>query len=274
MIPQVRLTTGFVGIVSLIASVVPASAFTTPEAQCRLKAGTAYRAYGRAYTTRATKCHRNRMLGKVPPAVDCDDPSTWAANGLSKDVDGLAGAEQRLYDAVNSCSPDIASPASLGYTVCPAPCGAITITTFDDLGDCLYCLTDDCLRGAVETTFGVPPLPLAKEPRKCQERIGRDLVIYFNKRAVTEQICELRKELGKHNYIGIDCTDFSNPLNPLKPRIDRAVAKLEKLVAKRCAGIDIGVQLDSCGTDIPSQQACLKASVEQCTSSLFGAAYP
>jgi hypothetical protein len=252
----------------------PAAALTTIEAQCRLKAGTAYRAYGRAYATRATKCHRNRMLGKIPAALDCDDPSTWAANGLTKDVEGLAAAEERLYAAVASCSPDIVAPGSLGYSACPAPCGAIAIATFGDLGDCLLCLTDSCLQGAVETAYGVPPLPIAKLPRKCQERVGRDLVIYFNKRSVTEQICEFRKELGKPAYIGIDCTDFTTPLNPLTPRIERATDKLEKLIAKRCAGVDIVTDLDSCGTDVASEQSCLRTEVEQCASTLFGAAYP
>ncbi len=270
---MVRLAPALLGFATLLITLT-ANAFTTPEAQCRLKAGTAYRAYGRDYAVRATKCHRDRMLGKLSPAADCDDPSTWAANGLTKDVAGLAAAEQRLRDVVNSCSPDILTPASLGYTTCPAPCDGVAVTTFDDLGECLYCLTDDCLRGAIESTYGVPPLLLEKEPRKCQERVGRDLVKYFNKRAVTEQICEFRKELGEDDYVGVDCTDFGDPLHPLAPRIERALAKLEKQVAKRCAGVDIGAQLDSCGTDVASEQLCLEAAVEQCTSRLFGAAYP
>jgi hypothetical protein len=158
--------------------------------------------------------------------------------------------------------------------MCPAPCGAITVATFDDLGECLLCLTGDCLRSAVGTVFGMPPLPITKLPQKCQERVGRDLVIYYNKRAVTEQICEFRKEINKHNYVGIDCTDFSNPLHPLAPRIQRATAKLDKLIAKRCMGVDLVTDLDTCGTDVASEQACLKSAVEQCTESLFDAAYP
>jgi hypothetical protein len=264
----------FYAIAGVVLTAGAASAFTATEAQCRLKAGTAYRAYGRSYAVRAGKCHRDRMSGKLPPAIDCDDPSTWVANGFVKGYDGLVAAEQRLRDGVNSCSPDIAVPASLGYTSCPAPCAAINIASFDDLGECLFCLTDDCLRGAVDTVFGVPPLPITKLPQKCQERVGRDLVIYFNKRSVTEQICELRKELGKHNYVGLDCTDFGNPLHPLAPRIQRATDKLDKLVAKRCAGVDLVADLDTCGTDIAAEQACLKNAVEQCTQSLFEAAYP
>lgn len=257
-----------------LATSAPAAAFDTAEAQCRLKAGTAYRIYGRDYTTRAARCHLKRMLGKFPPAVDCDDPSTWVANGLLRDSTGLATAAQRLRDAVNSCKPTITTPASLGYTTCPAPCGAVAINTFDDLGECLLCLTDDCLGSAVESVFGVPPLPIERTQRKCQERIGRELVLYYNKRSLHEQVCELRKELENPGYIGIDCTDFTNPLHPLARRLERIHEKLEKLVAKRCADVDIGAQLDSCGTDVASEQTCLKAAVEQCTELLFDAAYP
>lgn len=251
-----------------------ASAFTTTEAQCRLKTATAYRAYGRDYAIRAGLCHRDRMEAKLPPAIDCDDPSTWVANGFVKSFEGLTKAEQRLRDTINSCSPDIVSPASLGYTACPAPCDGVAVATFDDLGQCVFCLTDDCLHGALETAFGVPALPITKLPQKCQERIGRDLVIYYNKRAVTEQICEFRKELNKAGYVGIDCTDFSNPLHPLAARIARATAKVDRLIAKRCAGVDLATELDSCGTDVVSEQTCLKSAVEQCTQTLFDAAYP
>lgn len=244
------------------------------KAQCRLKAGTAYRAYGRALALRATICHRLRMSGKLPPAVICEDPSTWSANGFGKAFEGLQREQQRLRATVNSCSPDILTPASLGYGSCPAPCGAISIASFNDLADCLQCLTDDCIGGAVLATYGVPPLPIARAPRKCQERVGRDLVIYFNKLSKTEHVCQLRKDLNKHNYVGLDCTDFSNPLNPLAPNVARAQAKLQSAIARRCAGVDLATQLDSCGTDVPSEQACLQMQVEQCTDLLFGAAYP
>lgn len=264
----------FVGIASLISLSMPAAAFTRAEVQCRLKAATAYRIYGRDYATRAVRCHLKRMLGKYPPAVDCDDPATWLANGLEREVTGLAHARQRLRFAVNSCNPGIVAPASLGYTTCPAPCAAGSIDTFDDLADCLLCLTDGCLTGAVESIAGLPPLPIEKTPRKCQERVGRELVTYYNKRSLNEHVCQLRQELGKQDYVGIDCTDFTNPLHPLARRIERTRAKLDKLVARRCADVDIGAQLDSCGTDVPSEQACLKANVEQCTALLFEVAYP
>lgn len=263
-----------VSLVALLGAVPVAAQLPAIEAQCRLKAGTAYRAYGRALALRATICHRNRMAGKLPLAIVCDDPATWSANGFGKSFAGLLREQERLRATVNSCSPDILTPASLGYVACPAPCGAVTITTFDDLAACLQCLTDDCVQGAVQTTYGAPPVPIAKPPRKCQERVGRDLVIYYNKLSKTEHICQFRKDLNKHNYVGIDCTDFSNPLNPLSPNMARARAKLELAIAKRCAGVDFTTELDSCGVDVPSEQACLQAAVEQCTGALFDAAYP
>jgi len=247
---------------------------TVDAAQCRLTVGTSVRHYGSALLIRVGKCHQQRMRGKLLAVIDCNDPHTWVANGFQPGADALARDTQRLRDQMERCSPGPATPAEVGYIACPAPCSALPVGTFAELGECMKCLVEVCALTAAQDLFGTPPLPIGVAARKCQETAGRRSVVYLNKTMLTQQNCQFRKEVGQPDFVAAACGDLDDPSHPYAANIGRARQKVTDQVVKRCIGVDVATTLDSCGVDVFSEAACTIGAVDQCSAALFGAIYP
>lgn len=251
----------------------PASAMTARDAVCRLKVGTAVRKYGGYLSVRVAYCHQQRVRDVLTPSINCNDPETWGS-------DFLRGANFIVVDAekarkiINSCNPD-ASIAGLGYTSCPAPCGSLPVGTYDELAECMRCLTYDEVTTAAQSVFGTIPMPIEKAPRDCQERLGRSLTTYYNKLTFFQHTCQYKKERGDAEFAAVDCDDLDNVLHPSYTRMQGVIFKINALIEKRCGTVpDLDTVLNSCATTSGGLQTCLKSSVYGGAASLFTSIYP
>lgn len=244
------------------------------DAQCRYKVANAARVYGDYLTQRIATCHQWRMKGKLPAAIDCNDPATWNANGYARGNDLMQKTFLKVRRIVEGCRPTAGTVASLGYNSCPAPCAAVTVSNFADVAACMRCLVDDCALAAATAVYGTPPLPAAPPERNCQQIIGRKLNVYMTKRAYLEAVCQYNRERGKPAFAGLDCLDIDNPANTMHYIHIRALNDLNTLITNQCTPVDMAAELDSCGSDAASAIACLLAQSSACADSLFAATFP
>ena len=265
------------GILMAVAGILAlptlAPAQTSRDAVCRLKVATAVRKFGGYLGVRVNYCHQQRVRGELVPSIDCNAPDTWGA-------DFLRGANFVIVDAekarklINSCNPD-ASIAGLGYTSCPAPCGALPVSTFDELAACMRCVTYDEVTTYSDSLFGTVPIPITKEARDCQERLGRSMTTYYNKLTFFQHTCQYKKERGDVEFAAVDCDDLDNPLHPSYSRMQGVIFKINALIEKRCGPVpDLGTVLNSCSSTAAGLQACLKSGVDAGAASLFPTIYP
>jgi hypothetical protein len=243
------------------------------DKQCRLKTAEAARGHALFLTKRIGYCHQQRLAGRIPAAVDCNDPSTWAVSGFPRGVDLETKALKRLSDRVATCKAT-GTLADLGYGACPAPCGAITVTDIDSLTDCVRCKAEDCTLAAVTTIFGTPALGMERPAMKCQERAGRHLTLYLKNRGFFQNVCEYARSVERIGFESADCIAIEDMEHPFYSRLRLFRQKQEKVLRDRCAAVDIGADLTSCGTDVDSLVACVAAEVQACTDELFLMAYP
>ena len=265
-----------VGVMSLILIVFGSSiamAISTDQALYRIQVRTAIRKMGNVTNIQANLCHRKRMKGQIAEAIDCNDPTVWAVQGFERGSTAVQRERDRVVARVSSCK-DITDPGEFGYLACPAPCDVLPLASFGDFGVCAECVASDCIFGALADALGTPPLPLSKFARKCQLRAGRDLILFYNKMMKLQESCQFRKDVLRNGYTDADCADFDDPVHPMQAQITRIRAKLDKNIMLRCEDTDILNELDLCGVDVPSTQACLKDTVEQCIGVFFDLAYP
>lgn len=257
-----------------VAGARRASAFEGRDAQCRYKVSASARNYADNLLQRMATCHQLRMKGKVLVTIDCNDPSTWAANGYGRAAHLMETTTRQMTRIANTCRPLGGTPASVGFNVCPAPCGAVPMATFDDVASCMRCLGDHCAATASAAVNGTIPLPALHPERRCAQLLGRKLHSYTIKRQFLESSCQYNQESGKPAFQGLDCTDLDNPANTMHFIQRRALNDLTTLITNQCSPIDMVSELDSCGSDAPSAIACLLAQATQCADTLFNAAFP
>lgn len=243
------------------------------DAQCRVKVGEAARDYALFLTKRIGLCHRMRLKGNLPPAIDCADPSTWAANGFQRGVDLQNKAINRLPDRVATCNPT-GGLAALGYGTCPAPCDAISINSIGTLTECVQCKVEDDILGAAATIFGTPSLAMTRAEQKCQERAGRYLTQYVKDRLYLQNICQHGVELVRDGFEMANCIAINTNTHPFYVRLQIVKAQQDKVLQNRCEDIDVDTALAGCGTDAASLAACVAAEIESATDSLWQTAFP
>jgi len=259
---------------AVVLIVGTAAAQSVSDAACRLSVGNSVRLFGEVIAVQVGICHRQRLRGALPSSIDCNQPSTWMASGYAHGATGVARGVVRFRAAMQACSPGPVTPADVGYTSCPAPCAGLPVTSFDELGACLQCVTEPAVLVALQAGFGTPPLPLPKPPRVCQLTVGRLIVRYFNKRALLQDGCQFRKEAGQTDYVAADCEAIETAPPAYADRIVRARQKLTRSIAARCGEVNLATDLDSCGADVSGETSCITAAVDQCTATLFAAIYP
>lgn len=260
------------------ACALPAAAaaqFTSRDAACRYKVAQATRNYSALLVERALLCHKQRAGGRLPAGIDCNDPSTWAANGFSRGA-YLHQKDRDLHrDKVEGCNPDAPGLAALGYASCPAPCDGIALTGFADLSACTLCLADDCMLDAMQTVYGTTPLPVVKPAAKCVERAGRHLETYFNARTYMQQKCQVKKDKGYAGWTGVpDCGDLDDPAHPFHADNLAYRAKRDEVLARRCGDVHVAADTGTCGSDAATLATCASAAAEQCSNEMFPQVFP
>lgn len=248
--------------------------YLSDQAQCRLSFGNSVRDLASVTALRVEICHRNRMKGTVPVSVNCSDPATWAGAGYTDGAEGRQRDLDRFAAESAFCSPGITTPAEVGYTSCPAPCGALPVTTFPELGECLECFTAAGALVVMQDAHGTPPAPSLKGPRKCLEAVGRGIVRYINKRMLRQHTCQFLKDIGEPGYDAVQCAHTNNPSHPDYERAQRTVEKIRNQITRRCAEVDFATTLDTCGTEPVSEHACVISLVDDWTADLMTALYP
>ncbi len=260
-------------IVGALAHAAPAQ--TERDAVCRFKVGQATRNYTFMTVERALLCHKERLKQNLPAGIDCADPTTWAANGFSRGVFLHNKDRRRVPEHIDTCREDAPSLAALGYTSCPAPCGALPVNNFDELSDCMLCLADACILPAIADVFGTPPLSGTYAAGKCIERAGRHLEHYVNARALVQHVCQVKKERGYPNWGGVaDCSDPDSPTHPFFRYLNSYRERKDRIVERRCAAVNLGSELNSCGTTPTDLVNCINARADQCADTLFSAVFP
>lgn len=272
--PTRILTTAVTLLATLLTGDAAAQTLEPREAQCRVKIGEAARDYALFLTKRTGLCHRLRLRGRLGPGIDCDDISTWAANGFSRGVALQAKALNRLPKRVRTCNP-ITNLGDLGYGTCPAPCDSITINTLSDMTDCVQCKVEDCTLNAVDTIFGTPDMAMERPAKKCQERAGRYLTLYMKNRLYLQNVCQHGVELERRGFTpATNCLDINTATHPFFVRLAQIKAQQDNILTRRCSPIDVGGELDSCAADAAGLIGCVAAEVEACTDELWNMAFP
>lgn len=248
---------------------------TSRDAVCRHKIAQATRIYSSYRVERALYCHKLRIQGKIPAAIDCNDPATWAGHGFARGV-FLHGKDRALHPGkVNTCRPDAPTLADLGFTSCPAPCDALPVSTFDELSACMLCVADSCIQPALAAAYGTTPLPATYKARKCVERAGRHLKLYYHMRGFVQHLCQVKKERGYPNWVGVpDCLSVEDPAHPFHRFLNSYRTRKNRVLNNRCAEVDVAAQTDTCGSDPASLVACVNAAAEQCSDAMFPVYFP
>ncbi len=256
------------------SGLIAGDAFALPDANCRKAVGNGVRYLGSSVAKLKEKCHRLRMYGRLPAAIDCNDENTWLANGYKRGVNGLTRARKYLHKRVEVGCRNSAPPLELGYSTCPAPCGSISVANYDGVADCNACLVEGCMGDTISAAYGTPPAQTLDLVLKCQTFIGKETWNYFRNRMRVQQRCQYKKDRGLGNLYTVECDQIDDSSNPFNARIELLKARLGVRVQKECGFVDLSAELNSCGADIPSEISCLQDAVDQCTNLMFPSVYP
>ena len=197
--------------------------------------------------------------------TDCNDD----ANALS--ATRIARAEEKLIRrAENACAGGrreaASEPAALGFTSCPAPCDGIDIgNTFDGVVACLSCVAEAEIEALAGSVYGVPPLPVSRDAQRCQIRIARGASGYVANRGKAQERCQLNLDRARLPE-GTDCQTHDP-----RGKAAKAQANAEKGIAKSCA--TSAVELDACGGDVATLEACVVDAARTAADALFDAVY-
>lgn len=258
------------------SGVQPAHAIEGADARCRYKVSNAARTYLNHLAQRINTCHQRRMREQLPVGLDCNAPSTWAANGYASGAQKMQKSLEKITGIANSCNPVGDTPASVGYITCPAPCGALPVGTFTEVAACMKCVVDACMLPAAQQIYGTVPLPVSYLARQCQQVMGIKLEEYTTKRLYIQNSCRYNQERGKPSVQGFDClTDLDNPASPMAVPHRRILNDLNARVFNRCELVlDLPGELDSCASDAASAVSCVLAATSSCGDAVYQASMP
>lgn len=255
----------------VIAIALPASSgtFSSPmreifdKAQCRMSYARSVRALSVSLSLRVSICHRDRLRGKLPVSLECNDPWGWLPATYPKGYDGVVHDLDRYAAESRLCTPTVTMPTQVGYLSCPAPCEAITIGTFVDWGNCLECVNRPLAQRVWESALGSPPVSGERFAAGCQSIVGRGILRYAHKLMKLQASCEFLVEISKPPFVGQQCTDLHAPGHPYALRVARFRERLMNAIQRRCSKADLPILLDTCGVDGDAEALCVVTAVEQ-----------
>ena len=174
--------------------VAAAEEMSSADMKCRQVLALGVRRLGATVLAEMQKCQQTRMLGELhrstydaaqrgrsPLRVDCYNLARLPAPSIDK----INKAEAKLiFLAQKMCVPPVSPPATLGYTLCPAPCDGIAISDYDSVANCLACrVKSDCVA-------------MNRDVLTCQGAVGAAFRLYTSTRAKEQQRCQARKDMG------------------------------------------------------------------------------
>jgi len=229
------------------------------ETRCRRVLHNGAQRYYRTLLSKQASCHRLRMIGKLSPLRDCNDPNRLPS-GLILSV--LETHMQRR--AQNACS---GPPAAMGFETCEAPCGNINIRTFADVGRCNACLVRRQGEITTRSLFGTPPVfgSNTREVR-CQMSVGEETVRFVTSLLTSQWRCQFLQDRGAISA-GIDCTRFD-----LFGIYLRAREILDRRIPEICRGSMIA-RLDGCSTS-PDVLNCITDESSEGADLIFRSVFP
>jgi hypothetical protein len=267
---SVRLTrwaigVGVGGFVVLLASPFvsrPASALSRADAMCRSHLFAAAGKLARNSIVQLRKCHAQRMAGRLPAATECNSSATTPnRTRLLRDEESL---RNRVHERCTQPA-DVSPPAMLGFTSCPAPCEAISsITSYDDVAECLICRTRVETTRLVADAFGSPPTPAGVE-RRCQSRIGNATRTYLAAQLNLQRRCHLEQDLGRLGP-GVACRTYDP-----RGKLVLAAQRLHRAIAV-CGNDDLS-RLNSCGGTVDDEQLCLQATADTAAAGMYATVF-
>ncbi|MFN2377280.1 MAG: hypothetical protein ABR538_12135, partial [Candidatus Binatia bacterium] len=224
----------------LVAAVLPtaSSAYTVEEQKCRAAIAKSGGKFAKTALKTLGNCHKNRDKNG-PDSADCNDLA--AADTKVK----IPAAEDKLETGVNKkCLTG--TPASVSYDSCPVPCNAEvpSITTFNDLAECLACLTEGNTEAYSEAANTAPTAPIADEGEAaCHKSTVKNGSKLFNAalKAVTKCQASSEKE-GGESITACTSTDY---LSLTQKAYDKAYDSM----LDACTGVSLpSATLDACGS--------------------------
>lgn len=255
-----------VGAAILVATSGAALALVDGDvARCRSRIAVQVRNLADTVLARMVACHAQRMRGELPASTDCGDadgPSFPAQSAAT-----IAAAVDALGSRVASACSAV-TPAATGHDDCPSPCDAevTTVASFADVAACLACQVENEAEAAIDEAYGGdPPVGVATAAAQCQSSaVGRKLKSYVRAVLQGRKVCQTREDAG--SISGIDCAsaDVTGAIASAALRLARGIAS--------CSDDDLAL-LTSCGTDVATEQACVRAAGDAMASDLFALVY-
>jgi hypothetical protein len=244
----------------LVVSVASAARAQLPaaDALCRSRIGKGVKRVTDAVIKQRSACELLRIRGAIPATINCGSPVSAPADAK------IITAKLKLTSLVQKGCAGASSASANGYLACPAPCDGVSIADYQGVAACMSCLADDWPSAAVESAYGTPEvLPLNPAEATCQRFVGTALRKYFTTRMGEQQKCQLAKDRGQTT---VDCVS-ADP----KGKVARARQKARDTIA-RCEP-DVFANLEGCGSDLASLQACVLAASNVDADALFYAVY-
>jgi hypothetical protein len=226
------------------------------QAHCRESVGKGVRKLAETVFKERSKCHRLRLAGNLASGTDCNDPGSSPASTR------IVAAELKVVSLINHRCAAF-PPANYGYIACPPPCDTIPIVDRAGLASCFICVAEEQAGAAVATVYGTPPVPALPATADCQAWIGTAAGKYLAARIKNQQRCQRADD---RNPTLVDCMTAD-----IKGRIARARTRADALIA-RCAAEAFSA-LDTCGTDVVSEQTCVNSTVDSHADTLFATVY-
>lgn len=249
------------------AVVVPATPWVAPadaqltirETRCRRALQSGAQRFYRTILAKQASCHRLRMVGKLSPLRDCNDPSRLPSSLI------LNLIESHLRKrAANACP---GSPAAYGYETCDAPCGSVIIRNFADVGRCHACLAKAKANETTRTIYGTPPVfgSNTREVR-CQTALGEENVRYVTSLLTSHRRCQFMQDRGAIPHV-IDCQRYD-----LFGMFTRARTVLAQRLPRVCRQ-PLPASLDGC-SDVPGGTlGCVTRAAEASADLIYRAVY-
>ena len=264
---------------SLLIFVLPLPALAADreaadKGQCRLSFARSLRALSVSLAFRSGLCHRDRLKEKLAADIDCNDPWSWTPEAYPRGAGRVAHDLSRFAAESEFCTPTVKTTAEVGYLSCPAPCAALPVTSFPELGDCLACIAADASPTYMAALVGTPPVSGDRNALRCQIAVGHNVSRYLHKRKKLQNGCEFLTEIAKDGFVGVDCVDIGAPGHPYERRINRLRARVVDQVRRKCAKADLAATLALCDDDVTAAGECVASLVDAWAAQIHPSAFP
>lgn len=237
--------------VALLSASPAAAQLSEDSLDCRTKVAKRYDKLVKTANKTLAKCHKSRNGGKILDTVDCNDMAQ---------ADADKGKYQKAVDkTVEKLEKDCPGDSALALTAgdiggavgeseffvnCRVdPCTGVTgvVDTRDEIGRCLGCSAAQIAEDAGTATLGSPvPVDLDKDEQKCHAEIAKGYGKYLSTALKSETSCQKGAD-ATGNYDLTSCVDDDPKL-----KVDKALAKANEGLDKKCPGSVNLADLDTC----------------------------